>query len=231
MLKIAICDDEIEFAGVLSQILKNFYVNQIREIFIFDSPQKLIVSKENYDIIFLDIDMPVMNGIELSKKYMKTKTEIIFVTNKEALVFEAYNSTESFGFIRKNQLKQDLFRVMQRYFKLKKSEYTLKIKFEQKLIALNNTDVIYIEKQVNSVIIHTAKKNYKIRKTLSELESELEKYGFVRTHIGYLINLDYIDLIEKNQVILKNKETVPISRNRYKFVCDAFIKRSILFND
>lgn len=230
MIKTAICDDEPEFIVTMSAELKRLYSDIIIIDSTYTSPEKLLNDNKQYDILFLDIDMPEMDGMELSDRYGKD-TEIVFVTNHEALVFKAYNATDSFGFIRKSKLSDDLQSVMRRFLKLKSEQKSITIKINEQLLQIKYCDIFYIEKQINHIIIHTKNNKYTIRKTLSEIETMLSPFEFVRTHIGYLVNLDKIQLIEKKRVILQNSNTVPVSRSHYKNVCSEFMKRSALMNE
>lgn len=226
MINTAICDDEQDFVKTMSGILKILYPDEMN-ITAYTSPIKLLNENKKFDIIFLDIDMPEMNGFELSKYYKDTV--IVFVTSHEALVFTAYNNTDSFGFIRKNKLNDDLKSVMKRFFQFISVQKSITVKVNDRFISIKCKDILYIEKQINHIIIHTDNGSYTVRKTLAEMESQ--NIGFIRTHIGYLVNPDTIHIIEKNRVILKNGMSVPVSRNKYKGVCEEFIKRSALSVD
>lgn len=230
MIITAICDDEPEFLQAMAEVLKTMYPDEIKSTDIYTSPKKLLENDRIYDMVFLDIDIPEMNGLELSNHF-SSDTAVVFVTNHEALVFKAYNATDSFGFIRKSKLKDDLQSVMKRFMKIRALQQTIPVKVNEQLLQIRCSSILYIEKQVNSVIIHTPTDSYTVRKTLSEIERQLVPSGFIRTHIGYLVNPDKIRLIEKNCVILQNGTPVPVSRSRRKEVCSEFLKRSVLTDD
>ena len=121
--------------------------------------------------------------------------------------------------------------VMRRFLKLKSEQKSITIKINEQLLQIKCCDIFYIEKQINHIIIHTQNNKYTVRKTLSQIETMLVPMGFVRTHIGFLVNLDTVQLIEKSRVILKNGTAVPVSRSHYKNVCGEFMKRSALMNE
>ena len=226
MINTAVCDDEHEFLKTMSQTLKQLYPDEV-SIDTYTFPTELLKENRQFDIIFLDIDMPDMDGFELSKHYKDTP--VVFVTSHEALVFKAYNNTDSFGFIRKSRLSEDLKSVMKRFFEFLSMQKNINVKINGRLISIKCKDIFYIEKQINHIIIHTQSDSYTVRKTLSEIETL--NIGFIRTHIGYLVNPDTIQIIEKNGVILKNGMSVPVSRSQYKHVCEEFMKRSVLSDD
>ena len=186
-MKIALCDDEKTFIDIMSKLIKK---NLCTDVFdTFTEVQMFADHICEYDLIFLDIDMPCITGIELAKKCESYNTYIVFVTNKENLVFEAYNTTNAFGFIRKSNLQNDFVSVIQRFNKINQNSHYLSVKSSNGIIKIPFADIYYIEKQINNVIIHTQKYDYREFNTLSNLEKVLINFGFIRTHIGYIVNL------------------------------------------
>ncbi|MBQ8134975.1 MAG: response regulator transcription factor [Clostridia bacterium] len=231
MLKIAVCDDEKAFIHTISELIRQRFKNQTVRLDTFTDPHDLLRSSELYDLIFLDIDMPQMTGIELAKQYEEHNIAIVFVTNKEALVFEAYNTTNTFGFIRKSNLKNDFAGIMQRFIRNSQRINYLSVKSNDSIVKIKFSDICYIEKQINSVIIHTKNNSYKEPNTLSNLEKMLNSFGFIRTHIGYLVNLDYVAAINVKEVVLSDGQKIPVSRNKLKSVKIEFLKRSVSVNE
>ncbi|MCI5656180.1 MAG: LytTR family DNA-binding domain-containing protein [Candidatus Pseudoruminococcus sp.] len=231
MLKIALCDDDKKFIELFSRMIKDYTKNNSDIVDTFISADELLKSNTDYDLIFLDIDMPKINGIQAAKYYEENNTAIVFVTNKEALVFEAYNATDSFGFIRKNKLKEDFISVIKRFEKHNQRINFLTLKTNTGIIKIKFSDIYYIEKFINSIIVHTKNENFKERNTISALENILKDFGFIRCHIGYLVNLDYISLISDKELLLSNGMKVPVSRNKIQFVKSEFLKRSAFIND
>ena len=231
MLKIAVCDDEEAFLTIMSKLIHNRFGNMIEKVDSFTSPLDLLDSFELYDLIFLDIDMPEINGIDLVKKYELYDAPVIFVTNKEELVFDAYNTTNTFGFIRKSKLNSDFVNVIKRFEEHSQSLHYLPVKSKDGIVKVKFSDIYYIEKQINHVMIHTKSNIFKTPDTLSNLEKILCKFGFVRTHIGYIINLDYVIRVGDTEVEIVNEEKIPVSRSREKSVKTEFLKRSISVNE
>ena len=231
MIRIAICDDDTYFLSYFNRIIVNIFNGASSAIDCYTSPKALMNSDMKYDIIFLDIEMPEINGIELASNYRRNDAIIVFVTNRDTLVFDAYNTTDTFGFIRKSNLKTDLTNIIRR---LNKESFTLAsiaVKIGKKLIKIKCSEIIYIEKSSNNVIIHTQSGVYSERRTLAEFEKLLLQYGFERCHIGYLVNTKYIYLIDNTEILLTNSERIPLSRRNIKRVKSTFIKRSARSSD
>lgn len=226
MVRIALCDDDSYFLRRFQRTLWQVFQNKAERIDCFTNSKDLLNSEIEYDLLFLDIDMPEISGIDIAKNYKNREAIVVFVTNRESLVFEAYNSTDSFGFIRKSHIKEDFYAIIKRLNKNKSAIATLTIKNAGKIVKVKYSEIIYIEKLVNNVIIHTVKGVYSERNTISALEKLLSDYGFVRCHIGYIVNLDYIILIDSTEIILNNSERIPLSRRNVKNVKSIFLKRS-----
>lgn len=231
-MKIALCDDEQPFIDVMSKLVKKeLSYLPIDKFDTFTQVHIFANHIREYNLIFLDIDMPGVSGIELAKQCENRNIYIVFVTNKENLVFEAYNTTNAFGFIRKSNLQNDFVSVMKRLDKISQNNHYLSVKSGSDIIKIPFTDIHYIEKQINSVIIHTSNHDYKEFNTLANLEKVLFPCGFIRTHIGYIVNLDYVIKISNTDVEIHNGKRIPVSRHNAKYVKTEFLKRSTAINE
>ncbi|MGN0368629.1 MAG: LytR/AlgR family response regulator transcription factor [Wujia sp.] len=173
------------------------------------------------DILLLDIDMPGMNGIQLAAQLEQQDgiVNIIFVTNRNDLVFEAIHC-RPFRFVRKEFLREELDEALTAVLKKIKEE-TLLYEFGsgQDMMKLRIRDIVFIESSGHYISIHmkdgSAKK---IRGKISDYEMRLGQLGFVRIHIGYIVNLREIYSISNKSVILDSGETLPISRKQLEQV-------------
>lgn len=231
MLRIAICDDD--------QALLHSYKNRIKALFeskhvdatIFDYTKgsKLIKDCKEvpFDLIFLDIDMPEMSGFDVAEKIndINADTVIIFVTNEEQLVYRSLRYSP-FRFIRKAyfvaELSEAIISFLDMYLKRNKTQVFNCINGE--IVVINIKDIMYIESNKHKVTVYTQKKDIVTKAKIGELEENLKDFGFIRVHIGYLINMKYIFSIEKTEVIFVNQTSVPMSRHRTEQVKTEFHK-------
>ncbi len=231
MLRIAICDDD--------QALLHSYKNRIKALFeskhvdaiIFDYTKgsKLITECKEvpFDLIFLDIDMPEMSGFDVAEKIndINADTVIIFVTNEEQLVYRSLRYSP-FRFIRKAyfvaELSEAIISFLDMYLKRNKTQVFNCINGE--IVAINIKDIMYIESNKHKVTVYTQKKDIVTKAKIGELEENLKDFGFIRVHIGYLINMKYIFSIEKTEIIFVNQTSVPMSRHRTEQVKTEFHK-------
>ena len=111
----------------------------------------------------------------------------------------------------------------------KKQKYT--IKCGRNLVNVFIKDIIYIDKIKNYVWFHTVNGTYKERATIEEKFADLMSQNFVRTHIGCLVNLDYIFEVTPNSVLLDNGESVVLSRKYYNEVNNRYYESLVVDDD
>lgn len=230
-MKVAIIDDEIIFANTFSKTLKEKWNDSLEGLDIFLSAESFLSANKTYDILFMDIEMPGISGLELAKKHKDSPAKIIFVSNRDNLVFEAYNTTKAVGFIRKFNLEEDLNTIISRINSSNQQSHSISVKSGDIIVKIKYSNIIYIEKVAHYAVIHTADASYSKRSAISELEGLLLPYGFVRAHAGYLLNLSHIELINSTSAVLSNGTVVPISRKNIKQVKQKFLERIVSLNE
>lgn len=223
-MKIVIVDDDKKALKRLNNVLIDNYGEVIEAIAEFNDPMTFIKSEVEFDVLFLDIEMPGINGIELSERESLSTANIVFVTGRDSLVFQAYNATNAIGFVRKNNLLDDLKVIMNKLLSVENSTGSIVVKKDKDVVKLPYKSVVYIENHSNDIIIHTAHGDYNKRYKISDAELELADYGFIRCHAGYIVNLIYIDYIGERDITLTTGESIPVSRKRTKSVKEKFLK-------
>lgn len=237
-MDIAIIDDEQVFLEIFkSDVIKICNDNDI-ECYIdtFNSARNIMEIYKNYHLIFLDIDMPGTDGItalrEINKIYNpKEFPYIAFVTSKENLIYEALKEFP-YTFIRKKDINGLLENCICNIYEKtnpKKQKYT--IKCGRNLVNVFIKDIIYIDKIKNYVWFHTVNGTYKERASIEEKFADLMSQNFVRTHIGCLVNLDYIFEVTPNSVLLDNGESVVLSRKYYNEVNNRYYESLVVDDD
>lgn len=229
--RIGICDDEEFFLEKIYHLVERNLIdlNCHFEIYRFNNAKDLILSncEGNYDIIFLDIDMPRTNGIEaaMAIKQSSPNVVIVFITSKDELVFESIK-TQPFRFIRKSKMTEEISEAITEAYKLIDSNsYKLTIKIDNNCYKIDTGVITYIESNKNYIIVNTFNGNqFRYKQSISSIENELESYGFIRTHSGYIVNQKFIQRIEGNDVIIRNDIKIPISRSKKQYVQQKFIE-------
>lgn len=214
MMKAVIIDDDLKFADHLKNEIKQFdMISMDIEINSYD---------DDFDLYFLDIDMPDIDGIAYAKKIKNKKPQarIVFVSNHSDLVFDALHIFP-FSFIRKEFLHEELRGVLKRIYELEMEEKKMLYISEQFSLPLGH--ICYIEKKGSYGYIHTKNHVYKLRKSLSALFELLNSY-FVYINKGTIINLQHVAGYHQDEIRLKDGVVLYMSRGRRQEVILAYLK-------
>ena len=220
MLKICIVDDEIEVHHKLEAYLEQ-YASEKQVMFIkkfyFDGAQFLQEYPSDTNIVFLDIEMAELDGMETALKLRSVNPDIsiVFITNLTQYAIRGYE-VDALDYLVKPVKYEDFSRMMDKVVnRSKKKEYNITVAVEDGFRKINLYDVLYMESDGAYVRIHTADHVYSIKKSLKELEQKLEQAGFLRCNHCYLVNTKYVTDIGADTVKLKDVE-LKISRGRKK---------------
>lgn len=230
-MKIALCDDEkpflLWFKKRLEQQLPAVQADEYK-IDLYSDGRSLLKAqaKQKYDVIFLDIQMPEIDGMAIARQLWRQSGEsiVIFTTVKEELVFQALR-VHPFEFLKKSDIENELPRLLRDILReLRRSGELLTLKSRKGMVSIPVQDVYYLESRRNDIAVYTKDMEYIIRDSLSVKEKELAPLGFLRTHSGFLVNSSHIFMADKMYVILDDGRRVPVSRNRYKTVKEKLLK-------
>lgn len=224
MYHIFICDDEEKELGVLRSKLEICLQKQKREYRIqeFLNGNELLEELKHRipQIIFLDIDMKEISGMELAEQIVDShiNTNIIFVTNRDDLVFEAIHY-QPFRFIRKGELDNELDEAIANLIqKLEKDEQILEVQTKQGIEFLPLKNILYIESCKHYLRIRHSDGECEMRGKISNLEKWMSNYGFIQIHRSYLVNMRFMKMVRTNEVELDNGEILPVSRDKVQGV-------------
>lgn len=233
IINIVVCDDDQDF---LDNIQKELFhlantLNIAIETYLYTDGNKVVDliynDKEDFDILFLDIDMPDISGLEVAKKLREKGSDIIliFISAHEQYVFDSieYNS---FRYIRKNRVKKELPVAMRaacsRLAELEDNNIVVKTEYEE--VKIKHSDIMYFETAARKVGIHLSNGEVlAVRKTIKELCEELNNEDFIRIHSGCVANAKYIDKFSSYDITLDNGEQLIVSRTRVKNVKTALM--------
>ena len=225
-MDIAIVDNDVHFSKIFDLLIQKYLCR------IFESYNVTIVTDNilfnlkqgNFDIIFLDIDLDNISGINVALfiNRLRHKNLIIFISSKNELVFESL-SVQPFQFIRKSNLEEDTalaFSLLSAYYKENKSVIT--INFHGRKTSIKVSDIIYIESDRHITNIITVDSDFSYRCTMKQLLSTINSTSFVQIQKSITVNFDFVREIDgKNNVVLNNGNIFTISRH---FKNDVLIK-------
>ena len=233
-ISVAVCDDNRNslsaVSGALAGVFEQYGIDT--EIDLFSSGEKLIgaAANKNYKIVFLDIDMPGIDGIECGKRLRERQVsaEIIYVSAREDRVFEAF-SVRPFAFVRKTHFISDAADAIKDYvsrLKLEGADGCISLATHGGMINVRLSDIIYFEGSgvYQQMRMKNSGKLIEIVSRLEKLEAELEPYGFIRIHKGYLVNYAHITRLNSAEVTVDSGEKLPISRRKTAFIKKRYLE-------
>ena len=225
-INIAICDDEQKSLDTIEEKLykASEKLNIKIETYIYNDGNKVLDliynEKEDFDILFLDIDMPNISGLEVARKLREKKTDVIliFISAHEQYVFDSieYNP---FRYIRKSRIDKELLLALRAAYSriAEMQDYYIAVKTEESEVRVKHSDIMYFETIARKVGIHLNNGEVLIvRKTIKELNEELNDEHLIRIHSGCVANVKYIDKFSNYDITLDNGEKLIVSRTRVK---------------
>lgn len=233
MLKIALLDDDKTALLISKGAIEGFFQEKNIAISLdaFSSPVNFLsmAKEEGYRLVFLDIDMPELNGLDVGKqvKDINPQTDIIYLSQREDLVFDTL-ILHPFGFIRKSKIIQDFANVLELFVNtaLNINSENKKITFSTKTgtTSADIDSIMYIEGNKNYQTFYLKDgSNFNARVLMGDLESKLKDQGFIRVHKGYLVNYLFIRQIGVNELLLTNNKTLPISNKRKEEIMEEYL--------
>lgn len=232
MLQIAICDDESFYREKLHKLVKEYLeIRQLNySVRFFPSGEDFLAQSKNnmkYDIVFMDISMGGLDGIETAMKMRSyhSSTCLVFVTAFIDYALEGYKAN-AIRYILKDSLDVSVPECMDAILK---KIYTAQISFsftegERNLYTDN---ILYVESRIHKSIFYymdTAMVNYQLYSKLDIIEQKLAGYGFLRIHKSYLVNMRHIQKINNYVACLDTGTELPIPRSRFQFVKESFVE-------
>lgn len=233
MYKVAICDDDRTAIDILEPIVTNCFSTRGLDVDLecFLSAEALIHSMSkatSYDLLFLDIDMPLISGFNLAEKISgaNKSCEIVFVSSHDSFVFNSFKY-RPLRFIRKENVSQEIDEAVRAFLNtgLTASKNYIVIQSGAKSFKLSPDRIVYIESNDKMINIHFIdNKVFDVRFKLSEIEKLLADYNFIRIHKGYLVNSEYIFKFEGMSIELDTGDNLPVSKYRVSDAKDCFEK-------
>jgi DNA-binding LytR/AlgR family response regulator len=228
MIKCLICDDEL-------------IAHQILEAYILQTPGLVLVAKcrnameafakleqLSVDLIFLDIEMPLVNGISFLKT-LSHPPKVIFTTAYAEHALESYE-LNAVDYLLKPFSPERFAKAVEKAKALignttaetENEEAALVIKERDGLIRIQYHQILYIEASKDYMKIVTTEKTYLVHITMKKLEELLPAEQFVRTHKSYMVALKAIRLLKADELVLANNAVIPVSINYRDAVEEKF---------
>ena len=236
MIHAIIVDDEPHSCKVLSTLLER-YCAEVKVLAVCHSAEEGLAAIQQYQprLVFLDVEMPRMNGFEMLEQLPEINFDLIFITSYDQYAIKAFrfsavdyllkpiDRTELQKAVRKvmahspKQLSQQLDILLQK-INSSASTYKLALPTMEGLQIIPADDIVYCESDSNYTTIYLKnKQKVVVPRTLKEIEELLEDHPFVRAHHSYLVNLNEISKYVKGEggyLVMNDGSQIDVSRSR-----------------
>ena len=226
-MRIVVVDDEKEWRDKIRRYIENV-VDEDLQLEIYESGEEFLKNAERYDIIFMDVEMEGMSGLEATKRYKEKypDSHVAMLTSHYEMADQGY-IVDAYRYISKDKMQKGIqealadIQTVLRDGKKIVVNIVMRGKYE---IAINN--ISYVEVLGRKTVIHVGSKQYECTETLQEICDKLEREGFYRCHQSFLVNLDDVEDYNKEDIFLKNGKVVMLSKRQRKGFEDAYFKRT-----
>ena len=232
---VAICDDEAFFREELKSILFAYKAERKLHIDVYQYPngEALLADNKIFDIVFLDQQMPGLNGMQVARtlRSRNITCSIVFVTSYPDFVYESFE-VQPYRFLRKPVNAENITGLMNTFIKHQRLLSPITVINDSEQTVIHAKDILYLEGDGKYCIIRTNRAVYHSSKTLAQVYGQLPQHCFYRSHKSYVVNLYCIDSFDRVSATLTNGELVKIGRSKvaefkqvYKqFVRDFYVK-------
>lgn len=222
MLHIAVCDDEQIIMEQLKKLLETYRPDCMVTMYL--NGEGLLDAFDQYDLIFLDIEMPQTNGMELAAKLRELQYdgEVIFLTGYTDYMQDAFK-VRAFRYlqkpIREDQLEEALCAAEEEF----QQQYL--VLTGEKVFRIKIRDILYLEAVHNETYIVTKTGELVVRSPMREIYEMLDPAEFIQTHKSYVVALRAIRYVGNQEVVLQELQPrIPLSRRRQQEVRKAYME-------
>lgn len=229
-MRIAICDDDSQDLLQIALHVEAYRNSRKADLtyISFESATELIASmeREDYDVLFLDVLMPGISGMQAAREVRKKNrdVEIVFLTSSPEFAVESY-SVRAHYYLLKPVSAEKLFPILDRLMdSFRRPEDALRIKTQSSVFSLPYGKIEYIEVMAKKLYFHMTDGSVReVPGSLAEYEQALMKRpGFIKVHRSYLVNLQWVQELRKSRIVTASDQQVPVSRTEYPKVRTAY---------
>lgn len=224
MIRIAVVDDENSICSYVENCLldlsKEYGISVETDVFYSGEGLMKTINETFYDVIFLDIKMRDLSGIDISRIIRNTMgneaTQIVYISGNTEYAIEVFDY-DPFHFLPKPLSKEKIekaFLKLIHKLNLKSEAFAYKIGHNSNKIAIK--DILYFESNKRKIIIHYNDKEDEFYGSLENIHQQLNKYNFLLIHKSYLINSIHVRKCTYESVEMSNHIVLPIAQSKRK---------------
>ncbi len=231
VISVAVCDDDETMLPIIAGVVQATFPAEGATVETFSSAKQFCdrMEEKGFDLLFLDIDMPETDGIELGLKLRNAKRniDIVYVSEREDRVFESFK-VHPFGFVRKRNFLKDIRSVAKLWLDSREAVPADKFVIEgtKGSLAVQLSEIIYIESMKKTQYVHIkgVEEPFEASSSLEKFLELFSGYGFLQPHKSFLVNYIYIRYIDKNEITLTTGEFIPVSRRRLEILREEYMR-------
>lgn len=224
-MKVAIVDDQEKWRTCVEELIKKHYGDNTPQIDHYDCGESFC-DQEEYDVVFMDIEMGEMDGFETAKRYKQNNGDalILFLTTHVELSRRGY-MVNAFRYIDKACIVEEMEEALSAIDELPKKDHVIVLHVVNMAeMHIRTKDILFIETDKRNIIVHTVERDFKSNRGMEEMEIELKDYGFFRCHKSYLVNLERVRKIDKVFAYFGNGTKAMISTRKYPEMKEKFFE-------
>ena len=207
ILQCLIIDDEPLPLALLSDYINKTPYLQLAGAYTNPLDALMAAQQQPIDLIFLDIQMPELNGVQFME-LINGKCKVIFTTAYPNYALKGYD-LDVLDYLLKPISFERFLKAAGKAMPLSQAERALFVKVEHKIIKISLSEIQYIEGLKEYIAIHTLDKKIITLQSMKKMEEVLPPAQFLRTHKSFIVALDKIDSVERNRIFIK-KNIIPI---------------------
>jgi DNA-binding LytR/AlgR family response regulator len=234
LITIGICDDQAAQNELLLRYLSQHRSSAEFDVFQATSPVEFLLHlhERKPDLVFLDIDMAGMNGIELGEaiKRERPETIIVYITGHEEYALEAFR-VRAFHYLVKPIAADSIRKVFDECLPMllheerDASRCTFSVQKKGEMICIDYTDIYFFEKVGHKIHVSAEEQSISYYGNFAELLGQLEDGPFLQCHQGYIVNIGKVRAFRDKTLFLNGGRQIPVSRSYADLVRDALAKR------
>ena len=225
-MKIAICDDEREYRKIIADYVNTYFNDKCIdfECYEFSSGELLLSSDETFDIVFLDIEMDKLNGIQTAKELnAKNKKAVIFIVTAYQKYLDDAMDLNVFRYIDKPVKAKRIYNGLDKAIDLiNNNEISFKTR-DDGIVTICKNDIVSVEVKRKIVYVTTLEKQYTTREKMDFFKKNLTASYFAIPHISYIINFNFVKKFQRDKVLLKNDQIVSIAPKKQTEIKKKFM--------
>ena len=225
-MRIAICDDEKAYIQLISQYVSKYFNEKHIdfECFTYSSGEELLSDNKDLDIVFLDIEMNELNGIQTAKEInKKNKKALIFIVTAYQKYLDDAMDLDVFRYIDKPINEFRLYKGLDKAIDyINNNDITFRTR-DNAIITMKKSDIVCVEVSRKQVSVTTVDSTFTAREKMEFFKENLTASYFAIPHNSYVVNFKYVSSFFRDKIHLKNGQVISIAPKKQAEIKKKFM--------